>query len=268
MLDRVFTLCCIGCALIVCYTWRPAASAETAKPAPAKPASPPLAKSPRAGEFAAKSVVVGKQTREYRLVIPDSVDLTQPAPLVVALHGMAIDSKDLMPRYSKLNDTARKHKFLIAYPNALEKHWGIKPTKVAADLAFFDELVAQISTNYAVDSRRIYVLGISNGGYFAHLIGKERSTTVAAVVSHSGVLGLQTLGGIKAERKFPVMIVHGDRDPIFPVAFARENRDKYQREGHPVTYQEIAGGGHLWTDKVDINEEIWKFLKDQALPEK
>jgi len=45
----------------------------------------------------------------------------------------------------------------------------------------------------------------------AHFVGKERSKVVAAVACHSGALGLQTLLGIGAERKFPVMIIHATR---------------------------------------------------------
>jgi predicted esterase len=102
---------------------------------------------------------------------------------------------------------------------------------------------------------------MSNGGYFAHLVGKERSKTVAAVVGHSTALGLQTLGGVKAERKFPVMIVHGDKDIILSVDFARENRDKYKKEGHEVKYVEIAGLGHMWATDQKINEQIWEFFE-------
>jgi poly(3-hydroxybutyrate) depolymerase len=101
---------------------------------------------------------------------------------------------------------------------------------------------------------------MSNGGYFAHLVGKERSKYIAAVASHSGPLGLQTLGGIKAERKFPVMIIHGDRDKIFPIAIARENRDKYKKEGHEVAYIELSGMGHEWGTKANVNESIWQFF--------
>lgn len=113
-----------------------------------------------------------------------------------------------------------------------------------------------------IDPNRIYVVGMSNGGYFAHLVGKERSETVAAMASHSGALGLQTLGGIKARRKFPVLIIHGDRDRILPVAWARENRDKYRKEGHEVTYIELKGQGHMWATRDNINETIWKFFSD------
>lgn len=108
----------------------------------------------------------------------------------------------------------------------------------------------------------IILVGMSNGGYFAHLVGKERANVIAAVASHSGPLGLQTLGGIKAARKFPVLIAHSDRDKLFPIAIARENRDKYEREGHPVTYAELAGLGHEWGTKAGINETIWRFFAE------
>jgi polyhydroxybutyrate depolymerase len=217
---------------------------------------------PKHGEFASETVKVGDTTREYRLVVPKDVDLTKPAPLVVAFHGMLIDSKDLMPAYTKLNETAAKHKFLIAYPNAVGRAWGLVPDKVTADLAFFDALVEQVSAGYKIDPDRLYVLGMSNGGYFAHLVGKERSKTVAAVASHSGPLGLQTLLGINADRKFPVLIIQGDRDRLLPVDWARENRDKYKKEGHDVEYVELAGYGHEWGTKAGVNETVWKFFAE------
>ncbi len=214
----------------------------------------------RHGEFGNQKVEIGNETRTYRLVVPKTVDLSKPASLVVALHGMLIDSKDVMPKYTRLNETAEAKKFIIAYPEAVGKSWGIAPEKVNSDLAFFDALLVDVKAKYKVDPDRVYVLGMSNGGYFAHLVGKERSQTVAAVASHSGPLGLQTLLGVRADRKFPVLIIHGDEDPIFPVAFARENRDKYKREGHEVKYVELPGKGHMWGTEFGINETIWEFF--------
>ena len=65
----------------------------------------------------------GGVTREYRLVVPKSIDLDKPAPLVIAFHGMLIDSKDVMPLYTKLNETAAKYQFMLVYPNAIDKSW-------------------------------------------------------------------------------------------------------------------------------------------------
>jgi polyhydroxybutyrate depolymerase len=220
---------------------------------------------PTHGNFASNMVKIGDVQREYRLVVPKTVDLAKPAPLVIAFHGMLIDSKDLMPFYTRLNQTAEKHKFILAYPNAIDKSWGLAPDKVISDLAFFDALLAKLTADYKIDAERVYVLGMSNGGYFAHLVGKERSKTVAAVASHSGPFGLQTLFGVNADRKFPVLIIHGDQDKLLPVDWARENRDKYKREGHEVKYVELAGYGHVWGTKADVNETIWKFFADHPL---
>jgi polyhydroxybutyrate depolymerase len=88
-----------------------------------------LAAAPQHGEFAPKSIHVNGVAREYRLVVPKTVELAKPAPLVIAFHGMGTDSKDLMPIYTKLNVTAEKHKFILAYPNAIDRSWGLVPTR-------------------------------------------------------------------------------------------------------------------------------------------
>jgi polyhydroxybutyrate depolymerase len=224
------------------------------------PALAPAAE-PKHGTFANETLKVGTKTRAYRLVVPKGVDLSKPAPLVVAFHGMGIDSKDLMPKYTKLDELAADKKFVLAYPEAEGRAWGLAPEKVTADLAFFDELLKAVQAAYKIDANRVYLVGMSNGGYFAHLVAKERSKVVAAVASHSGPLGLQTLGGVKAERKFPVMIVHGDKDKLLSVEFARENRDKYKKEGHEVHYVEVAGLGHEWATKQKVNDQIWEFFE-------
>jgi len=115
------------------------------------------------GNFASRKLQVGEATREYRLVVPKSVDLKKAAPLVIAFHGMGIDSQNFMPFYSGLNQTAEKHKFILAYPAAVDQSWGLKPEKVKSDLAFFDALVEKLNADYKIDNKRIYVLGMSNG---------------------------------------------------------------------------------------------------------
>ncbi|MBM3982059.1 MAG: hypothetical protein FJ304_17710 [Planctomycetes bacterium] len=212
------------------------------------------------GTFPDEAVNAAGKSRAFRLVVPASVDLRAPAPLVVAFHGMLIDSKDVMPRYTKLDDLAAAKGFVLVYPEANGKAWGLLPDKVSADLAFFDALLADVRAKYRIDPARVYVLGMSNGGYFAHLVARERAHTVAACAAHSGPLGLETLLGVRAARKFPVMIVHGDRDPVLSVAFARENRDKYAREGHEVKYVEVPGLGHEWATGAGINEQLWEFF--------
>src|SRR5215813_3870733 len=157
---------------------------------------------------------------------------------------------------------------MMGYPKGMGEGWGSGPEKVKNDLAFFDALLGKLAATYKIDPDRVYVVGMSNGGYFAHLVGRERSEIVAAVASHSGPLGLQTLFGVHAARKFPVLIIHGARDSLFPAPIARENRDKYEREGHEVKYVELKNVGHMWGTKADVNETIWEFFDDHPLEKK
>ena len=118
---------------------------------------------PKHGEFASESIKVSGTTREYRLVVPKSVDLAKPAPLVIAFHGVLIDSKDLMPKYTKLNDTARKHGFILVYPNALDRNWGLSIEKAQGDVAFFDSLLKKLSADYKIDRNRKDANGVGQG---------------------------------------------------------------------------------------------------------
>ncbi len=76
------------------------------------------------------------------------------------------------------------------------------------DVKYLRELLAEIRNVYAVDPRRIFVVGHSNGGFMALRLGCELSGELAAVVS---------LAGAAVERCHPassvsVLQIHGDRD--------------------------------------------------------
>jgi poly(3-hydroxybutyrate) depolymerase len=110
---------------------------------------------------------------------------------------------------------------------------------------------------------------MSNGGYMAYEVGNARSTKVAAVAAHSTSLAVPAfVRGIHAERKFPLMIIHGDTDQLLSVDLGRKTRDLYQKEGHEVKYVEVPGLKHMWANKVDINEQIWKFFEEHPLAKK
>jgi polyhydroxybutyrate depolymerase len=209
--------------------------------------------------------------REYRLEVPDSLDLTKPAPIVFAFHGMGDDNKDHMAATSGLPELAAEHKFILVFPAASAQRipqgvvnaWALAPEHIPVDLAFFDALLAKLQTQYRLDPQAIFITWMSNGGYFAHLLGRERSDKIAAVAVHSGELGQEKLELITTGRKFPVMIIHGDADPIYPVEYARHARDVYEAAGHSVTYLEIPNWIHQWNSGVD--EKIWDFFNSHRL---
>jgi polyhydroxybutyrate depolymerase len=217
------------------------------------------------GEFPDLDVRAKGERRHYRLYVPESVDLGQPAPLLVAFHGLGIDSKDLMPLYSGLNDLADAKGLIVVYPASLGDSWGLNGSQTAKDVAFFDVLMDVIGETYKIDDHRIYLTGMSNGAYFAHELARQRSHQVAAVAAHSGILGLETALGINSPRKYPVLLLHGKDDPLFDISLAVNDSTRYANEGHEVDLIRMDGLGHEWGSAFSVNDSIWTFLESNPL---
>ncbi len=212
------------------------------------------------GTFADERIEVGGKQRAYRLVVPRSAGKELPVALVFAFHGLG-DSKDLMPRYSQLDRLAEDKGFVLVYPNATGAFWPLVVEWARDDLAFFDGLYERLTSQYNIDRGRVYLLGTSNGAYFAHVIASQRSDRIAAIAAHSGGIGLLGLSGIHVKNKYAVLVVHGDKDSIVGVEEGRKTRDAYQKWGHPVEYVELPGHNHFWAAKEGINERIWRFFE-------
>lgn len=207
----------------------------------------------------------GGVRRTYRLVKPQS--LGEKPPLVLAFHGMGIDSISLMPAYSGLDDLAREKGFLLAYPASYENHWPLSfGPKLRRELAFFDALVNKLVRETPCDPSRIYLMGMSNGGYFINVLAQQRGKYIAGLAVHSGSAGVLAMSGIKSPRKFPVYVAHGDADPILGVQNGRDCAALYEREGHKVAYDEIKGLGHIWAKDQGVNARIWAHLTSNPVP--
>ncbi len=213
------------------------------------------------GIFPDERIRAGGKERAYRLVVPTEAVRGGSAPLVFAFHGFRVDSKDVMPRYTRLDDLARREGFMLVYPNALEQRWRLR-VQGNEDLDFFDALYQRLTTAYTVDAKRVYATGMSNGAQFANLLASQRSDRIAAIAPHSGTVWEVALrGGMRAKRKYPVMVIHGSADRIVPVEQARKVREMYLREGHEVIYVEVPGLGHRWATQANINDKIWAFFR-------
>lgn len=252
-------------ALFVCVTLLPtlsiAADEETVKPRPSDGSGG------KHGTFPNESIRVGDTDRLYRLVVPETVDLKKPVPLMFAFHGFLLDSKDRLPVYTRLPALAEREGFILVFPNGLERRWRLRQNG-NIDLDFFGKLFEHISSRHNIDLNRVYVVGMSNGAYFANLVGAQYGERIAALAAHSGGLGVLAQTGVKAKRKYPVMLIHGDLDKIVPVDESRKARDIYKQEGHKVHYVEIKGLRHFWASRSKVNDQIWKFLEENPIQAK
>ena len=248
---------------IVCLLFLSPIQTQGAEPKP----RPSNGKGGAVGTFPDETMDVNGLKREYRLVVPKTVDGSKPVPVLFAFHGFLIDSKDLMPTYSQLSRLAEKEGYVVVYPNAVDKAWRIVPFLAMDDFAFFDKLLALISEKYNIDRNRVYLTGMSNGAYFSHLLASQRSDVVAAIACHSGGLGILSRRQPQVKHKYGVLIIHGDEDSIVKVDEGRKARDAYQNWGFPVEYIEVPKQNHLWATQADVNTKIWKFLMAHSLDE-
>ena len=252
----------LASAVLGLFGWAAAATGADADPRPSH------GQGGAVGTFPNEKFDIDSQSREYRLVVPKSVDGTKPVPVLFAFHGFLVDSKDLMPVYSQLDKLAEKEGFVLVYPNAQDRTWKLLPVLAKDDFAFFDQLLAHVSKKYNLDRNRVYLCGMSNGAYFSHLLASQRSEVVAAIGCHSGGLGVLARREPNVKHKYGVFIVHGEDDSIVKVDEGRKARDAYQEWGFPHEYREVPKLNHFWGTKADVNTKMWKFFEAHPLDAK
>lgn len=209
-----------------------------------------------------QSITVDGRRRSYRLVAPASAGAG--APLMVALHGMGVDSMSLMPLYSGLDDMARRTGSVLVYPASLRNHWPLSfGAELTTELTFLDALIGEIQRSLGTSPRRLYLLGMSNGGYFAVVVASRRSQHLAGLAVHSGSAGVLGVG-FQSTRKFPVYVAHGGADPIINIRDGRWLAGMFERMRHPTRFEEVPGLGHIWARDQGVNDRIWAHWQAHA----
>lgn len=199
------------------------------------------------GAFNGRLTVDGDK-RTYRLKIPEGYTNEKPLPLVLALHG-AFSSGRKMERFSGFSALADKEGFIVVYPDGiglfgLLRHWnagfccGRAMTANWNDTAFLVGLIDVLSEQLAVDTKRIYLVGISNGGMLAHRFAAENPQRIAAVALVASAVGARWQGQGEMQSVFPpslpvpAIIIHAKDDPVIPFEGGRgDDRDDVEYLG-------------------------------------
>ena len=158
----------------------------------------------------------GGDLRNYWLVRPEGIEKTKPAPLLMVLHGSAGSGEDMMTVTQRgFERLADKEKFVVVYPDALERRWNDQGGTVD-DVGFLLAIVDKLVADGLVDKNRIYVAGISNGGMMAQRLACEQADRIAGIATVAGGLPEPLQATCKPARALPVLVIHGTEDPIVP----------------------------------------------------
>lgn len=189
-----------------------------------KKETPPAALS--AGDHT-RTLTVGGLNRTYLVHVPKKYDPKTPTPIVLALHGAAMDGP-MMVWFSGLNKKSDEAGFVVVYPSGT----GVGPFRTwnaggftgkmaegkADDVAFIGKVLDDLGTVVTVDGKRVYACGMSNGGMMCYRLAAELSDRIAAIAPVAGTVAIEES---KPKRPVPVIHFHGSKDNIVPFELAK-----------------------------------------------
>lgn len=226
----------------------------------------------------------GGRKREFLLHIPPQYVPGKPMPLLLSFHGRK-GTPEQQAGMTGFHELADREGFLVVEPAGVEKSWNVgiccdKAHELGVDdIGFVKKLLDELSARLAVDSKRIYATGFSNGARMANQLGCELSDRIAAIAPIAGPL---TSLSCQISRPVPVFSFHGTADGCIPYkgGYGREHdidnppiekmildwakRDgceekplvsfpekgfrqwRFQKCGGDVVFYSTEGAGHIW----------------------
>jgi len=200
------------------------------------------------------------ETLNYRIYLPANIPAGKRVPLVLFFHGAGERGDDNIAqlkhgvpdlvRYAMTNGPA----IVIAPQCPKEMQWvntnwsapsHIMPSMPSAPMKLALLLLQDKLAKLPVDTNRVYVTGVSMGGYGTWDAIQRKPDLFAAAIPICG-------GGdstrAQSLKKIPIWAFHGDKDTAVPVTRSRDMFNVLQACGGKIQYREYPGAGHdVWT---------------------
>lgn len=160
----------------------------------------------------------GGVERSYLRYVPDRVSgSASKAPLVLVLHGGRGRARGMV-LYSGFNRLADRHGFVVAYPQGLDRRWsdGRAVNGATDDIGFLLKVVDASVAAGRVDPARVFVAGISNGGFMALRLACDATARFAGVAAVTAQLTEYLSTRCRPSRPIPVLLLNGTDDPLVP----------------------------------------------------
>ena len=194
----------------------------------------------------------------YLAAVPKGADEDQKFPLLLFLHGAGERGDDLsvLTKHGPPAMIAQGDSFemIVVAPQCPAKSWW-NPKQL---VSLIDGLVAK----YPVDTDRIYVTGLSMGGYATWGLLAEIPDRIAAAVPICG-------GGDpeQADRMtgVPIWAFHGDADNVVPVSQTERMIDAIRQASGQPKVTIYPGVKHdSWTETYE-NPDVFEWMRKQRL---
>ena len=219
-------------------------------------------------------------TMPYRLYIPDDYDCGEEYPLVFFLHGAGERGDDnekqlaIGIRHMFWEGSPAYKSIIVAPQCACDKRWvdidwdyGVfnrKQVKETRELQTAMTILKEVMEFCNVDKDRVYVTGISMGGYGTFDALARHGSWFAAGVPVCGGCDPET--DAKANRRIPLWMFHGSADTTVPPVGSRLMYAKIRSMGgDKVRYTEYSGMNHgIWDNAYSDREMVlWMFAQSR-----
>src|SRR3954454_3036129 len=156
---------------------------------------------------------------KYVVFVPHSYKGEKDYPCILFLHGAGETGKDNKKQVNQGIGKAIKKRekdfpFITIFPQSQKGGWTAKSAEGKRVLAILEE----VQKNYKIDSKRVYLTGLSMGGFGTWSLAAAHPDKWAAIVPICG-------GGSAADaakfKDIPCWCFHGDADPTVKVDLSR-----------------------------------------------
>lgn len=170
-------------------------------------------------EDLSRSLVYKGRTRTCIVHLPNDYKQDAAHALVLVLHGGG-GSAEGTPRLTGFNQKSDREGFVVVYPNGAGRlqerllTWnagnccGYALDHGIDDAGFLRELILKLQKEFRIDSKRIYVTGLSNGAMMSYRLACEASDLIAAVAPVAGAMNVRC----KPSEPISVIAIHGAAD--------------------------------------------------------
>ena len=160
---------------------------------------------------------------DVALVLPDTLEESDPRPLILWLHGFGGSGVE-QETYFNLRSQVDERGFMLCLPDGSEDLAGTRfwnATDACCDLAdlepddsdYLRGLIETIIADYPVDLDRIHVTGWSNGGFMSYRMACDHSDLVSSIASLAGATFANT-GSCTPSEPVHTLQIHGTNDDV------------------------------------------------------
>ena len=224
--------------------------------------------------FLDRKVSVAGTEYKYQVFVPEDWTKNKKWPVILFLHGAGERSDDgLIQTEVGIGTAIRRYRSrfpaVVVMPQCRKDIWWTDPAMGDVAMAALE----QARKEFHGDSTRIYLTGLSMGGYGTwYLAGKYPGKFAAIAPICGGILmpdkaraqspedNSPHTEAAKKIGKTPVWIFHGGDDPVVPVTESRRMNEAMKALGGEVHYTEYPGVGHNSWEKAYAEADFISWM--------